>query len=768
MRKADHVGRSGAERRRMAALLAVAVVGVAPWLMAGQARAQETSTGQTAGSPSLSLAQIVAELRDPKLGTVPRYELARRLLSEYGQSGTDAAATLLAPGAEPLPQQALIHALIVRPEPVPAQLGRPLVALLGRVDPVVDADLAVAIGRVSDRDVLKILTDTAVDQGATPARRRSAILALGYQRRKRAAEALVAVLDSPNGDDRAAATRALRSLTGIDSLGDNPQRWREWWGQTRQLKEEAWNAMVSDRLALRTDELAAANQVVEDRLVQMLGRVYLEAAPEQRLAMLLKMLEDPLLAVRRQALELAGRRLLDQGSDRVEPDLRAALVARIDDPSVEIQRRAVLLLRDLAEPTAADAVAARLNAAGQRPEEITQAYILMLARQPRPQCLDRLIDLLGNGRLYNDAAVALIRAADQQLLTPSQSRRAAQGIHQYLSLRQQPPEPVMVELLGRVADARDWRLIEQWLRHPVPEVAEAAARAWAESSQPLDAALRQTYEPGVQSILFAATGRRSSQTSTFQALLAARPRDAEAAKAWAEALVKSCQHVEGEVVLNAAAQLSDPADRALRAQMLGAALEPLLANMKPANGTAAATRPVVPKPAVVAELLLARAELRLAMEQQRDALADLQWLETVVADLPQETLRRRDDLMLHALLGIEDLTAAGDIATASLARAVPGPPRAARLLQLASSFLDCAERQTEQRKFDAARQTLARLAEVLPAPLPPQITRRLAELQSAMPSAPPAPAGDQPVADGSMHDPDASPVAPKATASPGK
>lgn len=742
MGKANHVEDSGVPRRRKTAA-GVAVLAWLAFIAAGPqaAGAEETSKPGPLG-PGRPLAKVVAELRDPNLSTVGRYELARQLLSEYGPSGVKAAAALLAPGAEPLPQQALVHALIVRPEPVPAELARPLVSLLGRVDPVLNADLAVAIGRVADKDVLKTLTETATDLEAAPARRRAAILALGYQRRKRAAEALIAVLGSPDGDDRAAATRSLACLTGIDDLGDNPQRWRRWWDRTRPMKEEAWNAMISDRLALRADELAAGNQVLEDRLVQLLANIYLEAAADERLAMLLKMLQDPVLAVRRQALELVARRLLDQGSDRVESELRAALVGRIDDSSAEIQRRAVLLLRDLAEPSAADAVANRLNDASDRPEEVTQAYLLMLARQPRPQAVERLIELLDDGRLYNDAAAALIRAADQRLLTPRQSRRAAELIHVYLSGRRQPAEPVMIELLGRVADDRDWQLIEQWLKHPVPQVAEAAARAWAESEQPLDGVLREAREPAVQTILFAAAGRRCEQIATFQTLLACRPADAEAAKAWSEALVKICQRIEPRAVLEATGRLTDPADRALRAQMLSAALEPLLAGLKPANG-AAGTPSVAADAALLAELLLARAELGLALQKEREALTDLQWLDRIVADLPQPTLRRRDDLMLCALLAINDLRGAGDVAAAALARAVPGPEREARLEQLAAYFVARTERQVSERQFAGARQTMARLRQVLPGPLPAPLARRISEMERSLPVDAAGPGEDQ-------------------------
>ncbi len=463
--------------------------------------------------------------------------------------------------------------------------------------------------------------------------------------------------------------------------------------------------------AAQTDtqaEIAALRQAVVD----LHGRLYHQTAQDLRPQLLEAMLRDAVVDVRLLGLDLVRQRLLDLGPEQVAAELRQALRARIDDTDAQVQRGSVLLMRDLADSVAAEMVAQRLAAAdNQTPLPLIEAYLLMLARVPQAEAVDPAMTLLNHPTLRAEAAWVLSSAMEVGLVSGDESQQIRSVLRRQLRGNREP-HPRVVRLYGQVATDDDWTRIERWLDSEDAALREAAARAWANSTQPLGVLVDRAVDPLIEPIFLAAAARRGQRPATFLAVVDHTPRDAAAAEVWADALPRMAGRMDAAVVLEADGRLADRGvEPSVRLRLLSAAIERF---GLPAVSDGRVTGPM-PADGQVGRLLLARAALRQAMGDANSARADFQRM-AMLWDSLDDAQRLACELgTVQTTLAADELDAALAVMRQSLQR--PGqasdPAAPARWTAVADVLLAAVAEKHAADQTDAAIHLLDGLSQSL-------------------------------------------------------
>ncbi|MCC7406728.1 MAG: HEAT repeat domain-containing protein [Phycisphaeraceae bacterium] len=640
-------------------------------------------------------------------------------------------------------RQAILHAIAASPAPPPPGLAEPLVEMLSTVTPTQTEDLGVALGRFLDVKLTARLIKLAEDQAAPSDQRRAAIAALGYQPTRAAVQSLVGLLDDASPQVRSAALGALEQLSGIVSFGPDPDRWRLWWQQNSSLSDTQWTMLLSGSLSGRVKDLRQNRDVLRQRLIDLNRQVYLGLDLPERETMLSAMLADPLGEIRALGMDLVGQRMLDMGADGITPALRADLLRRLDDPQPQIQRRAVLLLRDLADPDGAVAVAERLGVERwrQSPPSVIQAYLLIMARVPRAAVVRPAMDLLSDATLGPDAARALSAAADAGLLSPDELTTAADGAREQVN-RTDRPEPAYIQLLGRTGTEEDWARIEKLLDHPDDNVREAAARTWALYGRPLEPLAARAGDAIIQPIFYSEAGRRGNNAEIFLTLVDHPPSKSSLADAWVDALTRVAARVMPDLVLTANHRLEvagQPPE--LREKLLTASIAAYLGDGR--------TTAVLPPDAAIAthgsslgfdlaNLLLTRAKLRLAAGNFDAARGDYLRITGLGQTLPEDSLEQIEDGLIITNLQLAAPDAAAQQARAAIDRWKDSDVLGDRRELLVKLFVDDIARRRRSNDMAAAGATLQALEPLLDDNISDDLRRTIADLRTQISPPPPA------------------------------
>lgn len=550
-------------------------------------------------STSLSLADRTAAAKT--LIEIDDFSADRALASALGREQPEAV------------WRAVLQAVATDPGERPKGLWRPMLTMLYAVDDRLVPDVARAMGRYDDPILLERLQTTATSATLPTRERCRAIAALGEQRRQANAGLLIDLtrLTQP-ADVQTAAYAALRSLTGIDRLGEDRQAWSDWWSAAKKLDSLAWQKQLVANFARKLAVGRASDQQLAEKLREAERALYQASAPADQAQVLTYMLDSPLVATTLLALDLAQTRMV-QGGAFDEP-LRAALRARLsDDASAEVRWVSAEVLRDLADEPAADLVAKRLNANAEHVNRVLSAYLQLLERMPRKNVTNVAYDLLQEPGLRSDASAALASISRAQMLTPKRAEAVLERLRGYLT-DGQSPTPAMIRLLGRIGENSDWQRIEGWIDDPDDVIRQAAARAWADSETRSLAILAERAEdPIIQPIVLRAAAERGQDPETLRKLAANPPSQPQVVPVWERALVALAAQVpRRDAVITAQRLATDRRDNALVERFLTAAID---------QG-----RPEGPALASYLELRLERAENRLAMDEPDLAIVDFEYL----------------------------------------------------------------------------------------------------------------------------------------------
>lgn len=668
------------------------------------------------------------------LGLAERAAAATELLEMRDSEATGALSLALTNQQSRVGWRAVIQAVATFPDDPPKALAQPLIGLLGHVDAGLAQDLAAALGRFDQSEVIKQLGKIARDRNTPIARRCGAVLTLGHDRTTPTAGLLMGLTDAGQPEQvQQSAFKALGMLTALDHYDADRQAWNSWWKTNKGLWAKEWTQHLLENFERREARRSALGHQLEDKLLESQRALYQANSPQGRPDVLVYMLRDPLTPIRQLGMDLTRQRLLDDLT--FDEPLREALRGRLTDPVPSIRAEAAIRLRDLSDAAAAELTARRLGEEREQVSSVLGAYLQMMTRLPQALAVDPSADLLNDEALRADAAAALAAAFDAGLMKKSQVNRAAKLTRKYIH-DGQPPAPQVITLMGKVGNKDDWKLIAQWIDHRDAAVKHAAAQAWADSDRPLNILADRMTDPVIQPILIVVATRRGDQAYTLNSLTANRPQ--RSVEPWRRALVAMASRVPSDAVLATARHLSELGESPqLRLEVLSAAIDrPQEAGIRPAERL---------------ELLLTRGEVRLGAGDPPASLADFQVVVASESDLSDSQRDRLGRGLIRAYLLVGQIDQAFDVARKLLGPAGPSPrygisPTDDRIV---GEFIKTADRFRGENRKDEVATICRELRNLLKPAIKPAVGQKLATLEAwingSVNTTPPMSAADQTV-----------------------
>ncbi len=662
--------------------------------------------------------------------TDDRYDLTRRrkmavILLNESAAEVDTRLMKLLNDSDELALRRAIAQGIATATAVPSDKFVPtLAALLDKVsDPLLE-DVAAALGRFVSHPIADELRTKALNEQVETDLRIRAMRVLVYHHNKAAAGTLVQLIEpGQNAQVRDAAFDALGLLTGVTENQRQSVRWQRWWNEYKHLPDEQWYARIINNVELRNQRLAAQSRAILVRLVETQRALYLTMSDAERLQALEDMLEDSQPVIQLLALDLTIARRV--AGKQIGPELRQQVIEQLKDDTPTVRAKAASILLALADENGAAAVAALLKADSETDVTVLKSFLALLAKMPQAEAIESILAFLPSTALRSDAAGALAAAAEKNLLETVQKQRVAVQVRQQLR-DDKPPAPQVVTLLSRVGNGEDWLRIKTWLAGENEAVKVAAARAWADSTQPLAALAARAGDPVVRPFFIAAAGKRGKDEATLTVLVASEPPadQTQPHAAWREALVAMARQTDlpPAAVLTAESSLATrKASPQLRNQVLTAVIDRVM--------TALAANPQSPLGTALPDLLLARAEAKLDGEDAKGAKTDL----TRLAPTPESPLtpvqaRRRS----VGLVRVELVDGKLDEALAASERLLEQGRNEAAVNALAAAFLNAADASIEDKQTARAEQTLDGLTTLLGATIPESIAQQIREARARL------------------------------------
>jgi hypothetical protein len=675
-------------------------------------------SGRFTPPESSPVTEAWTRLTSESLGLAERAAAATELLEMDDKEATGALSLALTTQQSRIGWRAVIQAVATVPDNPPKELAQPLIGLLGHVDAGLADDLAAALGRFDQSDVIRQLSKIAESSREPVARRCGAILTLGHDRTTQTAGLLMKLTDAGQPEQvQQASFKALGNLTALDHYDADRQAWEDWWKQNKGLWAKDWTDHILENFERRESRRRARDHQLEDKLLESQRALYQANSPEGRPDVLVYMLADALTPIRQLGMDLTRQRLLDDLP--FEEPLREALRGRLTDAVPSIRADAALRLRDLSDTPAAEAIAGRLGEEREQVSSVLGAYLQVMARLPQAEAVDPAAEFLNDAALRADAAAALAAAFDAGLMNKSQVNRAAKLARKYV-VNGQPPAPQVITLMGKVGNRDDWRDIAIWVDHPDTLMKQAAARAWADSDRELNHLADRISDPVVEPILIAAATRRGDGAYTFAILTSNRPQRDRSAESWRQALVAMAARVPADAVLNTARQLSELGESSrLRLDLLSSAID-----RGDTNSITQAER---------LELMLSRGEVLLRADDPSAALSDFQAVAVSESDLPASQKDRLGRGLISAYLLVGQIDQAFDIARELLGPApgrAPGHGITATDDRIVDQFIQTAQRFRRENRKEEVEKITHQLRDMLKPAIKPEVGAQIDNLES--------------------------------------
>ncbi|MEZ6192535.1 MAG: hypothetical protein R3C45_14765 [Phycisphaerales bacterium] len=705
----EQIRTTSSSRAAVRALQTACVLVIALFIASSPVCAQ--STDNLADSPTV--AESWSRLTSENLGLAERAAAATALLQMRNEEGNNALILALTTQQSRIGWRAVIQAVATYPDNPPKELAQPLIGLLGQVDAGLADDLAAALGRFDQSEVIRELQKIAESDKEPVARRCGAILTLGHDRTTQTAGLLMKLIDVKEPElVQQASFKALGILSALDHYDADRQAWENWWAQNKGLWAKEWTQHLLDNFERRESRRRAHDHQLEDKLLESQRALYQANSPQGRPDVLVYMLRDPLTPIRQLGMDLSRQRLLDDLP--FEEPLREALRARLTDPVPSIRVDAALRLRDLSDVPAAQLIAARLGEEQEQVSSVLSAYLRVMARLPQPEAIDPAAEFLNDEALRADAAASLAAAFDAGLMSKAQVNRAAKLSRKFVE-DGRPPAPQVITLIGKVGNKDDWKDIVNWVDNTDPAVKQAAAQAWADSDRPLSELADKMDDPVIEPIVIAAATRRGKAAYTLNVLTAHKPQRERTAEAWRRALVAMAARVPADSVLITVRQVVElgESDR-LRLEILTAAIDrPLADTLSPAERL---------------ELMLTRGEISLEAGDAAVSLSDFMTVTAAESNLSPTQIDRLARGMTRAYLQLGQMDQA--FATARKLLTPAGRGVSATDDRLVEQFIETAQRFRRDGKKSEVARIVTDLRDMLKPAIKPEVGQQLAMLEA--------------------------------------
>lgn len=302
----------------------------------------------------------------------------------------------------------------------PAELALPMIELARRLPSDRRDPVRAAAARLEGA-AASVVGPVAWDPSREMPDRLAAIWLLGAMRAAESVDALVSLLDPAREQPTPIVDAACDQLERLleRGFGRDAVKWRRWWtelpGDAGAAGERSLLGSLRARILQLESSLQRRQREVDEvasRLAATTGELFLTLASTARQERTIVLLADPLPSLREFALTQVDR-LLRNGEVPVEP-LQLALLERLDDPQAELRIRTLKLLGDIGRPQLSEEISPAF--ARESDPGVIAAYLSLLQRQPSPTTFERLAELLEDPVVGEDAARAIVRLVEDDLL----------------------------------------------------------------------------------------------------------------------------------------------------------------------------------------------------------------------------------------------------------------------------------------------------------------------------------------------------------------
>ncbi len=305
------------------------------------------------------LEQLSAKLASDTAKQEERDEAARRLVSRRRDEARQILRQVLVSAGNRNGQLSVARALANDPKPDP-EFVVPLFALLGPDRALTEAAAHALAAYKGNPEVLSRLIAVANARQQPEAVRSAAIRSLGTFLDKRAAEALVGLLQN---DDESVAVHnaagdALVELTGLRENGRDVQKWQQWWTANAPKSEADWKLVLLNERAARLDQVQLRYGQLTDEIRNILSDQYQLVPEAQKPEIVLRFLRANEAVIR-----ALGARLVfeDAVNNRTIPAAaREQLRKMVGDSSPEVRIEVAGALRAINDAAALEPLLTQL------------------------------------------------------------------------------------------------------------------------------------------------------------------------------------------------------------------------------------------------------------------------------------------------------------------------------------------------------------------------------------------------------------------------
>lgn len=484
-----------AARYLISAQLAAATLGCLPCVLPAQVG--QPAADSSADAAQRDLLQQKRVLADRQVSQADRDKAALRLVSRSSPEADRILVDVLSDFANREGQLAVARALVTDTTPNPEFID-PLANLLGSkgaernlLDAAAQALAAFKARDAAGNRAMGRLASFAVARNQPVAVRIAAVRAMGRLVDKRIAATLISLADDPTENPLVldAVTEALTEMTG-EPLGQNLDRWRRWWRDTRDSDEAAWSAGLLQRKAARVSEAEKRLRDLRDAVARIIREDYRKAAeadkPKLLNTFLLSESEDlRLVAVRQVWEEIALGKA-------VAPEVIASLRKLVGDSAAEVRREVARTLGAANVTDAVDGLLAQL--AQENDPDVRAAIVLALGQVHDVRAVSILLERLNDDLAVAKAAADAMRELASTLNEPKNASLAAEVAQRLMQRLPGTEDPSalrlregIVEALGAIGHPSSRGVLLVLLdagREPSPRVRRAALRGLGRIGDP--------------------------------------------------------------------------------------------------------------------------------------------------------------------------------------------------------------------------------------------------------------------------------------------
>ncbi len=477
-------------------------------------------------------------LKDKNAPLDRKRKAASLLFEKRWEKADTALKSILLYSNDIIARRAIVRAIADTDRPFPPndQMLNTLMKVLDTPDSLFRDDLAAALGRFDEINLVTALISIASKADNPLNKRLSAIAALGHQRTRNSAKTLMTFISDKDKNIRPVAFNALAILTGNSERGPNFDEWNTWWNEAAQLSDARWQKALFNNLRKNNRRTQKRLDDLINRLVEQYNRRYDSA--DEKSGERQRVLEEMLASQQEPPIRISAMKLIDRrirNVQKVDDKLRVAVRDQLLDSAPSIRAESARLLKTLADETAAKQIALLIQTESDK--AVLSAYFSILTRMPQADAAKPIIDYIRNDELLTHAAAALLAHTAKFKLTKEHNATALNNLRTYLT-KATLPDLSTIRILARIGENSDHNIIVNLLKHANATVRQTAVQTFATSTQPIEPVLPLLKDKAVASSVIAVIKARGSTEPVLTLLLAAKPPAAPAAplKDWSAAV----------------------------------------------------------------------------------------------------------------------------------------------------------------------------------------------------------------------------------------